>query len=423
MFCIQLNAYVIISANDTPTARTSVIKHIAYSLLTASFLLISGCTDWASAFDPPSYDPPIVDLDSPAPPTTANPSSAQQPPAAPNNPNTQTSAAPLKPPQHITLLLPLEGSLAASSHAIQQGFMNAYQTGTNDNTIQVNTIDTSKQGIVSAYQQAVNSGADFIVGPLTKSDVQTLITNGNDTTPTLTLNYLNADANTQPNIYQFGLSPFDEAKQAAVLAKQKNLNSVIIIAPKSSWGEGVAQAFQEKWLALGGKVTATMMYSGTNDSLSTQVSNVLQYKESADKTVVPTHREDFDVVFLVAAPETARLIRPLLKFYYAGDIPVYSTSMVYSGKPQPNLDDDLDGITFCDVPAVLASNDTSGNIRLTALGNDAYHIAMQLNQLSINQSTIHGETGTLNLDPQHRVVRQLTCAEFQNGAPVKLSQQ
>lgn len=403
-----------------------MIKHFTYSLLTTSLLLLSGCTDFASVFDPPSYDPAIVDLNSTAP--AGNPPTAQPvtPTAAPNQSSpsdTPAAATPVKPPQHITLLLPLEGSYAASSKAIQQGFMNAYQTGAEADTIQVNTIDTSKQDIVSAYQQAVSSGADFIVGPLTKPDVQTLVEKGNDTTPTLTLNYLNADANTQPNVYQFGLSPFDEAKQAAVLAKQKNLNSVIIIAPKSAWGEGVANAFQEKWLALGGKVTATLMYNGSNDSLSTQVSNVLQYKESADKNVVPTHREDFDSVFLVATPETARLIKPLLKFYYAGDIPVYSTSMVYSGKPQPNLDDDLDGITFCDAPVALGTNDNSGNIRLTALGNDAYHIAMQLNQLSINQSAIQGETGTLNLDAQHRIVRQLTCAEFQNGVPVKLSQQ
>ncbi len=341
-------------------------------------------------------------------------------PSSPKNSGRTTS---LSTPHHIALLVPLKGSLASSGKAIQSGFLAEQQANPETQTAQVETIDTSDQpNIQTAYQQAIDKGADFIVGPLEKADVKTLSSTGNISTPILTLNYLDPSQPPPANLYQFGLSPLDEAKQVVALAKQKDHHAAIIMAPKGEWGTNVAQTYSQEWRALGGSVTATLLYDNSNKEMSAQIKRVLQFNQAANKKAKSTRRQDFDVILLAASSSTARQIQPLLKFYYAGDVPVYATSLVYSGYPQPALDSDLDGTVFCDAPWILNEKHTQTNARLFALGRDAYHLATQLNRLQGSADSLQGDTGNLFLNDEHRVVRKLVCAQFRDGIPVVLEQ-
>lgn len=352
------------------------------------------------------------------------------------SPNTSTQEMSVPPPEqgeraiqlgtphHLALLVPLQGSLASSGKAIKSGFLAAHEAAPPEAHIsQVNVIDTTAVGdIRTAYQQAIDQGADFIVGPLAKPDVRALSTMGDIKVPILTLNYLSPSSPAPANIYQFGLSPLDEAVQAAALAKQADHHAAIVIAPRSEWGASVAQAFRHEWESLGGTVTDSLVYTGPITSLSKQVKQLLHFHEAANKHVLPTRRKDFDVIFLVATPSIARQIHPLLKFYFAGDIPVYATSLIYSGLPNPALDSDLEGVTFCDAPWILNEKHTQNNARLFALGQDAYQISTQLNKLIDSADSFEGATGNLFLNDQHRVVRKLVCAQFHHGTPVMLTE-
>ena len=148
----------------------------------------------------------------------------------------------------------------------------------------------------------------------------------------------------------------------------------------------------------------------------------------------PRRRQDVDFIFLAAFPRQARLIRPQLKFHYAGNIPVYATSHIYSGKRNRHADRDMDDIIFEDIPWVLYTpNNTpplQKNIdqlwpeesdqytRLFAMGIDAYNLIPHLNHLkSYSYERYNGETGILSLDEYHRIFRQLSWARFRNGIP------
>lgn len=360
------------------------------------------------------------------------------PPAVETHPvplTTFGSASNSAAPQQVALLLPLSGALSGSAQAIRDGFITAYNDANAQNRpAHINVIDTSNMGVQSAYQQAIAQGADFVVGPLTKSDVQTI--SNTVSVPTLALNYLDPGQVTPAQLYQFGLSPVDEARQTAALAWQKGARNAIIIAPAGSWGQSVATAFRAQWQALGGNVVDNLFFSGSNQAISRQIQNLLHFSQP-DKSVAPTRRHDFDVIFLAASPSAGRQVRPLLKFYYAGDVPVYATSLIYSGVPRSSLDADLDGITFCDAPWALGNRVAEANLRqrvslfwsanfqqngrLYAVGVDSFNLMMQLKQLSASSSrNLSGATGTLYLDSQHRVVRQLACAQFRQGVPVLL---
>ena len=46
-----------------------------------------------------------------------------------------------------------------------------------------------------------------------------------------------------------------------------------------------------------------------------------------------------------------------MAFQYAGDLPVYATSHLYTGTNNPTQDQDLNGIRFCETPWLLNPSD------------------------------------------------------------------
>jgi outer membrane PBP1 activator LpoA protein len=351
---------------------------------------------------------------------------------------TSTSAN-VEKPTKIALLVPIEGSLGATGQAIRNSFLSAYfyAKEQQENPPTVTVVDTSGGNITALYQQAVAQGANFIVGPLTKMDVQTLASSGQLSVPTLALNTLDNNAGAA-NLYQFGLSPQDEAAQVAEKAFRDGHRRALVISPIGAWGQGIADAFTKRWQSLGGTIVDTYAYPAKGEYTSgiRDLLQVTQRKsDSSGSKAVPEHRQDADVIFLAAFPQQARQIRPLLLFYNAGDLPVYATSLIYSGVPSPMYDQDLNGIIFADMPWVLNYSQsprlTSIHQRVTSLwpssfnrsprlygfGVDAYTLATQFNDLN---SGIAGATGQLSLGQNGVINRELSWAQIRNGVPVLL---
>lgn len=336
----------------------------------------------------------------------------------------RTNNYPPDTPHIIALLVPLQGQLGGVGRAVKQGFVAAAEA----NTIhpQIIIIDTTKEPTIpAAYQQAVAQKAQFIVGPLLKPQVQA-IASLQLNTPVLALNYLNPDISTPPVLYQFGLSPCDEAQQAARNAWQRKHHSALIMAVNNSWGTQVSQVFADEWNSLGGEVVDRLALAQNPAALTQQIKHFLHFKPPHER------RTDFDVIFLASDATIGRQVKPLLKFFYAGDVPVYATASIYSGTPNARLDNDLNHIIFCSAPWALGINNphtllyerlqaanTPGFFHLRsyyALGIDAFHIVQQLPYLTQSASqTLYGTTGQLTLNNQRRIVRQLPCAQFRNG--------
>lgn len=331
--------------------------------------------------------------------------------------------------QPIVLLIPLQGPLANIGLSIKQGFIAAAQEiGASP---QISVIDTSNKSTQAAYTEALTNNAHSIVGPLLKPEVQT-IAGLQPTLPVLALNYLNADISTPTELYQFGLSPLDEARQATQLAWATGKRSALIITANGNWGAQIGAAFAQQWQAFGGTVAGQLTLSKNPSAITRQISQFLQFKPPHDR------RTDFDVIFLVSNPEIGRQVNPLLKFFYAGDIPVYATASIYSGLQSRRLDQDLNRIIFCAAPWSLANSTVEPalyaqlkatnpnfprNSQYYALGVDAFHIIQQLPRLSQSpQQTLFGATGLLSLNDHHRLVRQLPCAQFRNGNVVLIKQ-
>lgn len=353
-------------------------------------------------------------------------------------------------PQNITVMLPLKGrgELAATSQAINNGILAAYYSRGQQANINIHVVNTSGGDVNGLYQQAVANGADIIIGPLTKPEVESIASINSLPVPTIALNTLDDyQHNVVHNLYQFGLLPQDEAVQVATKMAQMQFHGVAVVAPDTAWGDKIVAAFESQYSLSGGQgeVVATLKYK-VGKNLAEQVCGFLA-TDATEMCVPQKHknkkdfyelmrRQDIDAVFLVVTtPVQARLIVPLLKFYYASNLPIYSISTIYSGAPRPDLDQDINDVYFCDMPWVIQSSNSFGaNLqtihkqitgtvlwansfanykKFYALGIDAYNLAVELNTLS--QGGIEGASGTLHLDNSNHIYRELQWAEMKNG--------
>jgi hypothetical protein len=145
-------------------------------------------------------------------------------------------------------------------------------------------------------------------------------------------------------------------------------------------------------------------------------------------------REDIEFVFMVATNLNARQIVPHLRFFRAEGVPIYTISSVYTGKQNPQVDEDLNGVEFVDMPWLLRPDaqdsmlqsqieqswQTSSTIypRYYAFGVDAFRIISQITDLALKKNYRYkGETGSLYMTTDGVIHRNLLWARFDNGLP------
>ena len=346
-------------------------------------------------------------------------------------------------PSKIGLLLPQQGQLASVAEALRNGFMAAYyQTlSSGAQAPEIVLYDSSQlTSMDQFYQQAKLDGIELVVGPLEKTLVKQLNAQSQLPITTLALNYSDTTEPGPSQLFQFGLSAEDEAREVARRAWADGMRRAVALVPRGEWGDRTLAAFQQSWLAEGGTLIAAEHVEQPVE-LAQQIASLFQLRDSearakrlksllgVDIASQPARRQDIDFIFLAATPQQAQQIKPTLAFQYAGDVPVYATSHLLSGainQPQPA---DLNGIFFCETPWLLNISEplqqqviaqwpqAAGSMgRLFAMGSDAYMLTSRLAQLKVlPESNTQGLSGLLSLSPTQRVVRQLSWAEFRDG--------
>ncbi|WP_349432330.1 penicillin-binding protein activator [Methylomarinum sp. Ch1-1] len=348
-----------------------------------------------------------------------------------------------KQPSAIAILLPESGPYAQAAKAIREGIMAAYYHQ-QDTASQpsIRFYDSMQGSPATVYDQAVANGAELIIGPLNKEKIAELAAGSDLKIPVLALNHV--DNLSKSNLYQFGLSPIDEAQQVSAKAWQDGHQKAVILTPASEQGERIANYLTEAWLQADGKMLEVQSYNPKEHDFSYPIKQLLNLNESEQRyhqlrrllarklEFTPRRRHDVDAIFIYASPTVARSLNPQLRFYHATDVPVYATPHLYSGVPNPSQDIDLNNITFCDIPwlfsevyqgelnqEALRSNwQQFPNIylRLIALGIDAYNLVAHLDKL--DTAKYQGATGNLLLNKENRITRQLICAKFKDGIAV-----
>ena len=305
---------------------------------------------------------------------------------------------------HLALLVPQSGRLAAAGKALRDGFIAAHLSG-GDTNRQLTILDTTSAPLPALIEQAQARGADLLVGPLSKTAVETLNKTPRSL-PALVLNNLADESPPSPNLIQLGLAVEDEASTIYRRLVAEGVDRVVVLHNEQAWSlrardalMKAAQAFAAPALAAESEVspqspsgppTAVDDRRGTSPANSTpEVSfaserppelqivgtgstpNVKQLTKTVGQALLvaesqsrharlqqqlgvklefePRARRDVDAIVAFLDSSEARALRPALRFHYSSHLPVYTTSQALRRVSQRDLRD-LRGFNISDIP-------------------------------------------------------------------------
>ncbi|KLD63242.1 penicillin-binding protein activator [Dyella japonica] len=334
-----------------------------------------------------------------------------------------------KMPAHVALLLPTSGNLAAAGTAIREGFFAAYADSAHNHMprppVKVYDSAGTSAGAIKAYQQAVDDGAQLIIGPLTRGEVSALFGLPQLPVPLLALNHPDDKSLPASGVSEFGLLPETEGAQAADHMADNGIVNAFVIVSNDDFAQRASKAFKAELEARGGKVAGVGSLPGSGVNFASTISGLGMPTDSGDASA----NKDTGI-FISMRPQQARLLLPQLKLAKI-NLQVDGTSHIYAGVDDASANRDLEGVEFCDSPWLFDvqpglpnHGDIAGQLpaargtsaRLFAFGMDAWNLAPYVDWLRAHPgSYLPGASGQLTSDQFGRVRRVLVWARFQDG--------
>jgi outer membrane PBP1 activator LpoA protein len=361
------------------------------------------------------------------------------------------------PPERIAVLLPTSGPLAAAGAAIRDGLLSAWLDYPTRSELTFMPVGEDPMTALEAYRTAERGDHDWVIGPLRRESVQLLVDQPDASLPGLLLNWpevrpagtpfdLSASAGTAIETDFFSLALSQEAEAAAVAGRMlaDGHRQAILLLADNAWGERAEAAFVDAYLDGGGEVVSLERFRAGDADHSVKLTRLLQIQDGRERRrrlqgllglpleYEDSRRDDFGAFFMAADPTLGRQIKPQLRFFDAGEKPVFAMSRVYTGKRDATSDSDLNGVMIPatrwalreesrDGDPVLSSQRGGAFTALYALGRDAWDVLPWLDTLSRDPGfAFPGATGNLTVGPDGRLLRDPVWAVFQRGQPVPL---
>ncbi len=320
-----------------------------------------------------------------------------------------------RPPAKLAVLLPLSGPLAAAGASVRDGFLAAYYGEPRRRPV-VKFYDThgTAAGAQAAGAQALADGAQMLVGPLGRDEVNAVTVPAGSHVPVIALN--RAGHATPAGQTSYALLPDDEGAAAAERLLGRGQTQALVFANRSDNAQRAAAAFRMALLAGGGRVVSDIAVGGDTPDMSTQLATL---------QASPTPAQ---AVFLALDAGQARAVAAQLKTSTAAGLPRIATSLLLNGG-NARSDVELDGIEYPELPWLLGqasglpdaatiklSSARGGANRLFAFGADAWKLAAYFERLYNDPSfSIRGATGSLQIDLAGPVRRTPAWAVFSGG--------
>ena len=310
-----------------------------------------------------------------------------------------------RPPLKLAVLLPLSGDMSRAALPVRDGLLAGYYAE-NRRRPEITFHDTVG-GVDAAYDQAVANGADFVVGPLGRAEVDALYSRQSLPIPVLALN--RGELPPPPGNASFALAPEDDGVAAAEYAISRGAHRVLSLADGDDSMRRAAAAFRARLEELDGTVVVELVVNATPGAMGT----ALQTAATTDGGI--------DAVFLAVRPSQAGAIVAQLADVGLGGKLRIGTSALAGARPTDTSGHALDGIAFpsdawsVQYVAGLPSSVTAASMlatargsaqRLFAFGYDAWLLTAFLERLATNPAaSVAGATGTLRIDADGNVVR------------------
>ncbi|MGC4126821.1 penicillin-binding protein activator [Enterobacter sp.] len=388
---------------------------------------VTAPTTPAAAAPAPATPAPVETQSAPA----TEPATAEQPQPQTTEPAAQPAAQPATQPQAV-----------ATTSANPGAELKIY--------------DTSSQPLDQVLAQVQQDGASIVVGPLLKNNVEELM-KSNTALNVLALNQPEQVQN-RANICYFALSPEDEARDAARHIHEQGKQSPLLLIPRSTLGDRVANAFAEEWQKLGGGIVLQQKFgsvselrAGVNGGAGialngSPVSASLPQQQSVTigGLTIPAPPTDaqiggsgkVDAAYIVATPQEIAFIKPMIAMRNGSQsgATLYASSRSAQGTAGPDFRLEMDGLQYSEIPMLAGSNpalmqqalSTVRNdyslARLYAMGVDAWALANHFTQMrQVPGFELNGNTGDLTATQDCVINRKLSWLKYQQGQIVPAS--
>ncbi|MEF3083795.1 penicillin-binding protein activator [Luteimonas sp. SMYT11W] len=324
-----------------------------------------------------------------------------------------------RPPRKLAVLLPMSGALATAAAPVRDGLLAGYY-GERRERPELAFYDTAgtAAGTANAYSRAIAEGADQVVGPLGREEVDALF-HSPAQVPVIALNRGSVQA--PDNAAAFSLAPEDEGDAAAQYLLKRNARNVLVLSNGEDAARRSVDALTARLAQNGGSVVATLAIVGDTPVDQTPA---LQNALAGGAGV--------DAVYLAIRGNQARVLAPQLSVAGLATRPRVGSSLLAQGTGKAEEDQILDGIVF---PTESWSTGASarslppltevsrelptargGAARLFAFGFDAWLLSGYLEHLARTpDAAIGGATGMLRIAGDGNVMRQPAWATWRNG--------
>lgn len=323
-----------------------------------------------------------------------------------------------RPPEKLAVLLPMSGSLAVAAAGVRDGILAAYYAENRRRpTITFYNSAGTAAGAQKAATQALADGAQMLLGPLTRDEVNGVFKNNDTGVAILALN--RGQNPPPPGSASFALLPDEEGFAIADHLADQGLLKVLVLTQRDDNAQRALAVFREQLQLRGGEVVGEAIVNDDASSFVTQLPALL----TSAKTP-PT------AIFLTLKAAPARMVAAQLKLSALASLPRIASSLILNGS-NARLDTELDGIQYPELPwlidsyahlpdaDVLAKNLPSARgpaQRLFAFGNDAYKLAAYLDHFNNDPGfSLRGATGELRLDNFGFIQREPGWAIFSGG--------
>ncbi|WP_109396057.1 penicillin-binding protein activator [Proteus faecis] len=307
------------------------------------------------------------------------------------------------------------------------------------NSRQVIVYDTNSQPIDVLLKKAQQDGANLIVGPLLKPEVMKTIELQSGL-PVLALNELDAIPSATTVCF-FSLSPEDETRNAAQHLRQQQKSNPLIIVPDNKFGQRMAQTFADEWQRSGGGTVLQQTFSSV-ESLKASINRGVGIRMTGTPVLptanaplpletqsIPSAGGAIDSVYIIATSDELTLIKPMIDMAISTQKrpPIYVSSRSNQGGTGPDFRMEMDGIQFSDIPLMTGANlplmqkasskfaNDYSLMRLYAMGIDAWSLANNYNDLTKGTLRFNGISGSLHVENNCTVYRQLPWMQFKQG--------
>lgn len=273
-----------------------------------------------------------------------------------------------QPAAEVLIILPASGPMSVAAHSVRDGIEAAYYAGNSRPVLRF--VDNSQRSIGDILKNEVKKNTQLIIGPLARNEVEELV----QAKPAVKTLALNQVYKTEANIWQFALSPDEDA-----LAITKRIQA-----------DGVSQLFV---LTQNNRSSSTKRFR--------EAMNRIWGGKLVDSKNIPRTLETQQGILLLGDDEWLNQLKKL------PNEKIYTVPLAIKENATLPV-----GLQFCDIPALYKADwpellkayqnkPTSVPYqRLLAFGGDTWMIASMILNRNLNSGqgqTIHGRTGTIRL--------------------------